>query len=127
MSLTCSLTRIAQSVACKPNTQTLATCSGLITARRWYSPVRSRVHIPPPPRRVLGRNQQRAQQEQQEQQQFQDQLYEPQVQYSYPEVEKPPPGGVIQYSDGIANLLSQPVLVIERQIEFMNVFLVCGF
>lgn len=89
---------------------------------RWYSPVRSKVHMPPPPPRATRRGG-RAQQQSQQQQEY----YEPQVNYSYPEVtHQPPTGGVIQYSDGIASLLEQPVLVMERQIEFMNVFLV-GF
>lgn len=88
---------------------------------RWYSPVRSKVHMPPPPPRASRRGG-RAQQQSQQQQEY----YEPQVRYSYPEAtQQPPTGGVIQYSDGIASLLEQPVLVMERQIEFMNVFLVC--
>lgn len=53
--------------------------------------------------------------------------YEPEnVTYSYPQYTSaaPPPGSVLQYSDGIANILSQPCLVMERKMEFMNVFLV---
>lgn len=92
---------------------------------RWYSPpVRSKVHMPPPPQRI-GRRGNRSSQ-QREQQNY----YEPEVQYSYPQDFKSPlqgnspGGGIIQYSDGVAELLSQPVLVIERQVEFMNVILV---
>lgn len=91
---------------------------------RHYSPVRSRVHMPPPPRRILRRRGAGAQQ----QQQYDNNIYEPsRVEYSYPFLENartPPPGGIIRNDDAVASILSHPVLVVERQIEFMNVFLV---
>ncbi|ODV93443.1 hypothetical protein PACTADRAFT_52030 [Pachysolen tannophilus NRRL Y-2460] len=44
--------------------------------------------------------------------------------YDYPSEFYPPnPRGTISHSDPIAELLSQPTLVIERQLELMNVFL----
>ncbi|KAH3665960.1 hypothetical protein OGAPHI_004149 [Ogataea philodendri] len=33
------------------------------------------------------------------------------------------PGGIISHSDPLADILSQPTLVIQRQIEYMNLFL----
>lgn len=81
---------------------------------RSYSPVRSRIHMPPPPRGMRGRRQRLD-------------SYEPQdVKYSYPglNLEKPPTGNTIGDHDGIARLLEQPALVIERQIEMMNVIMV---
>lgn len=119
-----SLTRIAQQSILKSNGGIINIVPKVgLGAVRWYSPVRSRAHMPPPPRinRRVGRAQT-------QEQQYEEQLYEPEVQYSYPDIisQQPPMGGVIQYSDGIADLLSQPVLVMERQIEFMNVFLVCS-
>lgn len=49
---------------------------------------------------------------------------EPDVTYSYPNAyQAPSSGGYLQYSDGIADMVSQPCLVMERQMEMMNVFL----
>lgn len=121
-----SFSRAFRSALLKPNGLTAAR-TGLnriaSDAVRFYSPVRSRVHMPPPPR--VGRRRARQQQQTEQQSQAQE-YYEPEVTYSYPELNTtaPPTGGVIQYSDGIADILSQPVLVMERQIEYMNVFLV---
>ncbi|KAG7869375.1 hypothetical protein KL918_000920 [Ogataea parapolymorpha] len=38
-------------------------------------------------------------------------------------VHTPNPGGIISHSDPLASILSQPTLVIQRQIEYMNLFL----
>lgn len=63
---------------------------------------------------------------QQDEYQQQDYVYEePKVTYSYPQFSTPQSsgGGILQYSDPISELLSQPCLVMERKIEFMNMFL----
>ena len=82
--------------------------------------------MPPPPRRILRRRAAGAQR-----QQYDNTVYEPpQVEYSYPFLDNaraPPPGGIIRNDDAAASILSHPVLVVERQIEFMNVFLVWWF
>lgn len=46
-------------------------------------------------------------------------------QYSYDSYRGnvPNPGGIIREDDGIARILNEPTIVIERQIEMMNVFL----
>jgi hypothetical protein len=69
-----------------------------------YSPVRSRIPYPPRLRakRPLEHD-------------------EPAYEYGPNTVDNP--GGVLQTSDHVANLLSYPSLVIERQLEMMNVFL----
>lgn len=41
----------------------------------------------------------------------------------YPSYSVPNPGGLLQSSDAVADLLSRPTLVVERRLEMMNVFL----
>lgn len=71
-----------------------------------------------------------------QQQQYQKEYQEPiQQQYYYEQPSNSPydityqpnlpdADGWIKYSDGISQILSQPCLVMERKIEFMNLFLV---
>jgi hypothetical protein len=41
----------------------------------------------------------------------------------YPSYSVPNPGGVLQPTDAVVDLLSRPTLVVERKLEMMNVFL----
>lgn len=104
------------------STKSLKFSAAAATSQQWSTCTKNQVRFYSP--RQIRRNGPQGY----DNRQYNDDQYsyeEPKVTYSYPNSSPSfSSAGYLQYSDPLVDIISQPCLVMERQVEFMNLFLV---